>query len=306
MPPSPTDPELPLDSELPDQELPLDPELLPDEPEEELLAEVDDEEPEEEEPEDELAEELLEEPLDDDDPVLPPDEVLEEEVPEPEPEPLVVPGSASSPPPEVPFEVDVPHAAIAATIPTRSRPPEGSRMMPSQWRERAPSVRKSAGSGPTRSRRVDAAELSRAVQMRRLRICAREPRQIGPRLGDAPERAERLHARRQTLLREDAAREAALVLAERPQRVVGASGAELLLRPGEEANLLRQRVGSAGRGRRVSRLRGPLLHAGRGRDGSRGRGYGLDRGDSTPQRATRAATGPSSTDVRRRGSPLRR
>jgi hypothetical protein len=96
MPPSPTDPELPLDPELPDQELPLDPELLPDE----------------------LAEELLEEPLDDDDPVLPPDE----EVPEP----------ASSPSPDVPFELDVPHAAIAAAIPTRSRPPEGSRMMPSQ------------------------------------------------------------------------------------------------------------------------------------------------------------------------------
>jgi hypothetical protein len=76
--------------------------------------------------------------------------------------------------------------------------------------------------------------------MRRLRISAREPCQIGPRLGDAPERAVRLHLRRKTLLREDAAREAALVLAERPQRVVGASGAELLLRLGEEANLLRQ------------------------------------------------------------------
>jgi hypothetical protein len=76
---------------------------------------------------------------------------------------------------------------------------------------------------------ADAAESSSTVEMGGPRICAAELRKLGPRFADPSERAQRLHPRRQAFLREGAARKTSLVVAERPQRLVGATGSELLL-----------------------------------------------------------------------------
>jgi hypothetical protein len=76
---------------------------------------------------------------------------------------------------------------------------------------------------------ADAAESSSTVEMGGPRIRTAELRKLGPRFADASEGAQRLHPRRQAFLREGAARKTPLVLAERPQRLVGATGSELLL-----------------------------------------------------------------------------
>jgi hypothetical protein len=73
-------------------------------------------------------------------------------------------------------------------------------------------------------------------------IGAGELGEVGSRVGDPAERAQRLDARRHARLGERAVGEAPLVLTESLQRVVGVPGVELLFCLGDQAYFLRQRV----------------------------------------------------------------
>jgi hypothetical protein len=82
------------------------------------------------------------------------------------------------------------------------------------------------------------------------RIRTPELRKLGPRFADASEGAQRLHPRRQAFLREGAGRKTPLVLAERPQRLVGATGVELLLGFRKQGDLFGKGIRRDGAGRK--------------------------------------------------------
>ncbi|HLK35754.1 MAG TPA: hypothetical protein VKU41_03305 [Polyangiaceae bacterium] len=97
------------------------------------------------------------------------------------------------------------------------------------------------------------------------RICTTELRKLGPRFAEASEGAERLYPRRQAFLREGAARKTPLVLAERPQRLVEATGIELLLGFRKQGDLFRKGIRQDGvrrkRWARDGRLRSGSLRS---------------------------------------------
>src|ERR1700733_4239614 len=132
-------------------------------------------------------------------------------------------------------------------------------LLSTQWRSASDSVapsgrRERPGAGSLGGApEVAPAEPPRAVEVGRSRIGSRELRQNAARIAASPERAKRFDPRRHAPLGEAAAREPALVFAQRLQRLCAGAVVQLALGAREEAHLLGERVGdgaSAGVGPR--------------------------------------------------------